>query len=104
MPGRLKIVCALAALALSVAALVGCEGDTDTTVAPQPDEGVVGSQILEGEALVADRCTPCHDLERVESAGYDAVGWEATVDRMIEKGTTLTDEEKAAVIAYLSTL
>jgi cytochrome c5 len=56
----------------------------------------------EGAALVQKRCTICHTIERVEAATLDRSGWERTVDVMIDKGATLTDAERNAVIDYLS--
>lgn len=104
MTGRSRMLLALVLVTLSVALIAGCGNTTDEAIEPLPDEGVIGGEILDGEALVAERCAGCHAIDRVESAGYDEVGWEATIDRMIEKGATLTEEEKAAVIAYLSSL
>ena len=56
---------------------------------------------LDGEALVAERCTVCHSRERIDAADKDEAGWTTTVERMIGNGAVLSDEEKAAVIAYL---
>ncbi|MCZ7542190.1 MAG: hypothetical protein M5R40_01010 [Anaerolineae bacterium] len=58
--------------------------------------------MLGGEALVAERCTVCHNADRINAAEKDHAGWEATVDRMISNGAQLTDEERAAVIDYLA--
>ncbi len=56
---------------------------------------------LDGNALVDERCTVCHDRERIDSRDEDEAGWTAIVDEMVEKGAQLSDEERAAVIAYL---
>lgn len=58
--------------------------------------------VLDGEALVNERCVGCHDLARVESAKKTEAEWASTVQRMVGKGTRLTDEEQAAVIQYLA--
>ena len=57
-----------------------------------------------GQALVQERCTQCHDLQRVHRRmGQDRAWWERTVDRMISKRSgLLNDEEREAVIDYLS--
>ena len=56
-----------------------------------------------GEALVQERCSQCHDLQRVQRATKDQSGWERTVDRMIGKRSELlNDEERGAVLDYLS--
>jgi mono/diheme cytochrome c family protein len=57
---------------------------------------------LDGEALVAERCTVCHTADRIENANKDEAGWTATVDRMIGYGADLSAAEREAVIAYLS--
>ncbi|MBN2405062.1 MAG: hypothetical protein JXE06_05725 [Coriobacteriia bacterium] len=98
-----RVVMMSLALALVLSALAGCAATDDETVDPLPNEGEVGAQILDGEMLVAERCTGCHSLDPVDDASLDAVGWEAEVERMIEKGARLDDDEKAAVIEYLST-
>ena len=92
----------LLTLLVALATVVGCSSAEDETVGPLPGEGETGQQILDGEALVAERCTVCHDLGRVDNASYDDVGWEATIDRMIVKGAELTEDEKLLVIEYLS--
>jgi hypothetical protein len=64
--------------------------------------GDYGDEYLDGEALVLERCTVCHDTARIENATKDEAGWTETVDRMIKNGAVLSEEERAAVIAYLS--
>ncbi len=57
---------------------------------------------LDGRALVAERCTTCHNLDRVERRfGQDLAFWENTVDRMLGKRNMLNDAERTAVITYL---
>ncbi len=58
--------------------------------------------MLDGEALVMERCTVCHSAERINNASKDVAGWTATVDRMIGHGAQLNEEEREAVIQYLS--
>jgi mono/diheme cytochrome c family protein len=57
--------------------------------------------VLDGDALVNERCTVCHTRERIDAAAKDEAGWTATVDRMIGNGAQLNEEERAAVIQYL---
>ncbi len=61
-----------------------------------------GNGTPDGEQLVQERCASCHGLDQVYDAVKDEQGWEESVDRMIEKGTPLSDAERQAVIAYLS--
>lgn len=60
-----------------------------------------GDMVLDGNALVDERCTVCHTRERIDAADKDEAGWTETVDRMIGHGAVLSDEERAAVIQYL---
>lgn len=60
-----------------------------------------GEASLSGEELVQERCTVCHDLERVDSQDTDEAGWTATVDDMIGYGAQLNAGEREAVIQYL---
>ena len=57
---------------------------------------------LDGEKLVQERCTSCHNLDPIDSANKDRDGWEETVDQMISRGAQVNDAEREAVIEYLS--
>lgn len=62
------------------------------------------SEHLDGESLVQERCTQCHDLMRVERRfGQDRAWWERTVDRMVgRRSGLLNDTERTAVLDYLA--
>ena len=55
-----------------------------------------------GEALLNDRCTKCHSLDRVTSAKKSAGDWEKTVTRMVGNGAKLTSEEQKVLVDYLA--
>ena len=57
---------------------------------------------LDGAALLQEKCTVCHDLERVTAEDNDAVGWAAVIDEMIAKGAQVSEDEAAAIAEYLS--
>jgi hypothetical protein len=61
-----------------------------------------GSGSLDGEALTKERCSTCHDLQRVENAKKSPEEWKANVERMVGIGAKLNDAEQMAVIEYLS--
>ncbi len=69
-------------------------------------EAVSGSRTAvsgpDAAALIQRRCTICHTIERIDTVKLDRSGWEQTVDVMIDKGATLNDAERTAVIDYLS--
>jgi cytochrome c-type biogenesis protein CcmH/NrfF len=54
------------------------------------------------QELVEERCAVCHALSVVETAQKTPQKWEETVNRMIEKGARLDDQEAEEVIDYLS--
>ncbi|MHB1018088.1 MAG: hypothetical protein ACYC2X_09425 [Coriobacteriia bacterium] len=55
----------------------------------------------EAEAVIAEKCTTCHDLERVYQA-QDGRSWLDVVNRMTEShGLELTDEEQATILEFL---
>jgi cytochrome c5 len=88
-------------IALLASLLVACGGATE-----DPAPGGAGGQetpaALDGKALHEERCTKCHDLQRIEAAKKTADEWKATVERMVGKGAELNAEEQSAVIGYLA--
>jgi cytochrome c5 len=58
--------------------------------------------ILDGQSLLQERCTVCHDLGRVERSEKTEEEWKATVERMVGKGAQLDEAEQELVIKYLA--
>ena len=86
----------LAFLALLLLSLVvACSTAQEET--PAPDAGA-----LDGKALTEERCSVCHDLERVTAAQKTQEEWKATVERMVANGAELNQAEQDAVIQYLA--
>jgi hypothetical protein len=56
-----------------------------------------------GVALLNSKCTTCHDLSSVERGLYPPEEWVETVDRMIEYGMAVTEEEYETILLYLGT-
>ncbi len=52
--------------------------------------------------LVNNACSTCHSMDRVDSKKADKDGWASTVNRMVDKGASLTDEQIPQVIDYLA--
>jgi len=52
--------------------------------------------------LVNTVCASCHNLDRVRNKVADKDAWTATVTRMKEKGTTLTDPQVPVIAEYLT--
>lgn len=61
---------------------------------------------VDGETLVQQTCTKCHDLGRVRSAFgiKNQAAWSATVARMLAKpnAPAVTHEEYGAIVDWLS--
>lgn len=80
--------------------LVACGGAKEQTVAPTAEQTATAA--IEGNTLLQERCTGCHDLGRVERASKTEEEWKATVERMVGKGAQLSQAEQEAVIQYLT--
>jgi hypothetical protein len=54
--------------------------------------------------LVARICSSCHDLGMVVgTGGRSRPGWNGTIDDMVSYGLSISSEERAVVLEYLST-
>ncbi len=81
----------------SAAADAAAEVDDESVSEEAPSGGV-----SDAVALIEERCSGCHGLDKVEAAEMDEAGWTATVDRMIDHGAELNETERGLVIAELS--
>jgi cytochrome c5 len=75
---------------------------TEPTKAPQEEEPAAEPAAGDGAALLGERCTVCHGLERTTQAQKTAEEWEQTVIRMVGKGAQLAEDEQATLIEYLT--
>ena len=57
---------------------------------------------LDGEAIVAGKCTACHSADKIRNARKSTGDWTVTVDTEINRGAQLDSSERTAVIKYLS--
>jgi hypothetical protein len=55
------------------------------------------------EVILEDRCKGCHDLDVVRNADKTKPEWEHTIDKMINNGARVNQEERKILINYLST-
>ena len=54
--------------------------------------------------LVARICSACHDLGMVVgTGGRSRTGWNGTIDDMVQNRLSISPEERATVLDYLST-
>ena len=80
----------------------GEEPTAPPTEVPQEEEPTEPSPAGNGAALLEERCTVCHGLDRSTSARKTREEWEQTVVRMVGKGAELNEEEQKILIAYLT--
>jgi cytochrome c5 len=57
---------------------------------------------LDGATILQNACQSCHGLGIVTSQHQDTAGWTRTVDNMINRGASLSADERTALIAYLA--
>jgi Fe-S-cluster-containing hydrogenase component 2 len=55
-----------------------------------------------GKALVAQKCTQCHDAARFALQRHTEDEWDQVITQMQSNGMSLTDEEYDIVLNYLS--
>ena len=79
-------------LVLLVGAFLAACGASQTPAVTTPD----------GQKLLNERCTVCHNLNRVTSAHKTADQWTTTVERMVGKGAQLDAQEQQTLIDYLA--
>jgi cytochrome c5 len=69
---------------------------------PEEEEPTAQPSSGDGAALLEERCTVCHGLERANQAQKTGQEWEQTVTRMIGHGAELAEDEQATLIEYLT--
>ena len=71
---------------------------------PQPTTPptVAAAPAGDGAALLNERCTACHNLDRVKNAKKTSEQWAQTVSRMAGKGAKVNADEQKALVAYLA--
>ena len=99
---RILAVFAMMLLVVLLGSLLAACGAKDETAVPTPEQEEAAPVTLDGKSLLEERCTPCHDLGRVEGAKKAEEEWKATVERMLGKGAQLNQEEQALVIQHLA--
>jgi competence protein ComEA len=55
-----------------------------------------------GKAETIKACKECHEIERAVSLKQDRAAWQATMDKMVALGATISDKEYAVILDYLT--
>lgn len=112
----------LVVLMVTTVALAACGGSqagdgttttSDTTEQPdaaaQPEpaapDGGATTASADGAALVAERCTVCHDMAPIDheiAEHADRDEWLNVVNDMISRGARLSEQERDTVVDYLA--
>ncbi len=71
------------------------------TETPIEDEQEATEADDDVEALIVDRCSACHSADRVFNADKSESEWGATIDRMVDYGADVNQEEKNQMIEWL---
>ena len=77
-------------------------GGSAVDVPPTTEMDTGSEAALDGKALLEQRCTKCHTLDRVERESKSAAGWGTNVREMVGKGAELNASEQEVLIEYLS--
>ena len=56
----------------------------------------------EGEDLLGQRCTTCHEKAEVVAVGRTREDWDRVIDRMSVFGAELDEDERLTLIDYLT--
>jgi mono/diheme cytochrome c family protein len=75
---------------------------TETPTQAPTEEPTEEPVAVDAQALLEQRCTECHGLNRMTGASKSLEQWEQTVTRMVGYGAQVNDEEQAALIDYLA--
>jgi len=73
-----------------------------TVAAPAASTSAGSTSAVDVKALLEDRCTRCHSLNRVVNHKGTADEWTRVVDSMMKRGAVLSTDEKTALIQYLA--
>jgi mono/diheme cytochrome c family protein len=57
----------------------------------------------DGQNVVQSACTACHGIDVIVSQRHTPDEWRDVVSEMVGNGASLTDDQFAAVVKYLST-
>jgi hypothetical protein len=78
---------------------------TSTLVSTTPAVPAVDSAAaiptVDMDALIKEKVAGHHDLDRIYNAHKTREEWNATLDRMIQYGAQISEEEKTMIIDYL---
>ncbi len=81
--------------------LTSCQSTPPTPKAP-PTEASAPPPTGDGETILNNGCTACHNLDRVKRAKKTRDQWQKTVVNMINKGAEVSEAEQPVLLDYLA--
>jgi cytochrome c5 len=90
---------------ICVIAIMSACGSSSPQPTAQPQATVQATSPVpaaDGAALVQERCTVCHSLDRIQQAKKTRDQWTQTVTKMISNGANLNAAEQSTLLDYLS--
>jgi mono/diheme cytochrome c family protein len=97
-PRTFRAVTLLAVLGLMATLLAACGGSSQPAATTGPSQ----SGSTDAANLLETRCSGCHGVNSVTRERLSASQWEQMVANMMQRGTQLSDAEKAALVRYLA--
>ena len=73
-----------------------------TNTPPPVNTATITPATADGAALLNERCTVCHNLNRVTSKKYSTDQWNQVVSKMIQNGAQLSSVEQKVLVSYLT--
>lgn len=87
--------------ALGAVLLVACTSERLTLV-PAPEQARTPPTVRSACALTEQKCSRCHDLERIRLAHHELVDWPVYVDRMRRMpGSGITLDDATVIVRCL---
>jgi cytochrome c5 len=102
----MKLVCCAVALALfagtGVAAFAApAEPTAPSATAPSAATAAPSAPQSEAGAILQTSCSICHEVSVITDAKKSEADWEATLNRMVAQGASITPAEFATLKTYL---
>lgn len=99
---RASFAAVLVILLLGLLLAASCGEGQEQPAAPTSGSGQGAPATPDAPSLLQERCTRCHNLDRVEQASKTQAEWRVTVERMVNRGAELSPAEIEAVVQYLA--
>jgi mono/diheme cytochrome c family protein len=78
-------------------------GNSIAAQAPAPANSSAALPGGAGAEVLRARCMSCHDSDLIVSQKLSEAGWGREIDKMVRWGATVSETERPALLAYLST-